>query len=115
MNNDLISKSRATEILKSLAYDKDMSDEEATVLCMAWGAISRLKPEDAEIVRHGYWVYDPNAQDWGIGGFCCSECHVLNNNLGASDKIHPSWFAGSKYCPQCGAIMDGDVEYLYGK
>lgn len=61
---------------------------------------------DAEPVRHGKWVYDPNANDWGIGGYICSECHVKNNNLPSSNVANPMIFVGTKYCPNCGAKMD---------
>lgn len=100
MNNDLISKSRAVEILKSLAYDKDMSDEEATVLCMAWGAISRLKPENAEIVRHAHWILEALGFDsyryTTDYVFRCSECGLRANNK-------------FPYC-HCGCKMDLEVE-----
>ena len=33
---------------------------------------------EAREVVHGKWVYDENANDWGIGGWRCSECGCKN-------------------------------------
>lgn len=35
----------------------------------------------------------------------CSKCHTKNDNLGMGDNINPYIFSGSKFCPQCGAVM----------
>lgn len=94
---DLISREAAKEAVKYIPW-------------CDWSAVGRTLDElpsiDAVPVVHGRWIYDVNAQDWGIGGFRCSECDALNYNLPTSDKIHTSWFVGSKYCPDCGAMMD---------
>lgn len=65
---------------------------------------------DAEPVRHGEWIYDPNATDWGIGGYVCNECHTRNNNLPCKEIKNPLRFAGSNFCPHCGARMDGGTK-----
>lgn len=64
---------------------------------------------DVVEVKHGRWEYDKNGHDWGIGAWRCSLCHCKNDNLGAGENINPYWYAGSKYCPHCGAKMDGGV------
>ena len=62
---------------------------------------------DVQEVRHGKWKYDPNAVDFGIGGWICSCCSARNNNLAWNNrKINPHVFAGSNYCPNCGAKMN---------
>lgn len=43
--------------------------------------------------------------DWGLGAWLCSKCHSKNDNLGMGKDINPYMFAGSKFCPQCGAVM----------
>lgn len=61
--------------------------------------IDRIKWQpavDAVPVRHGKWVYDPNANDWGIGGYVCSECRAKNNNLPSGEVASPMAFVGSK-------------------
>ena len=43
----------------------------------------------------------------------CSKCGCKNNNIGGDKRINPLLFAGSKYCPNCGADMrkmDEDTE-----
>jgi hypothetical protein len=60
-----------------------------------------------EITKATYaeWYYDPNGMDWGLGAWKCSNCHTKNDNLGMGNDINPYMFAGSKFCPQCGAVM----------
>lgn len=73
--------------------------------------IGTLTPvKDAEPVQHGEWIYDPNATDWGIGGYICSECHTKNNNLPCNEFKNPLRFRGSNFCPHCGARMDGGTK-----
>lgn len=49
-------------------------------------------PDDVQIVRHGKWI----AQDTSLTKFMCSECK--SKNYGGHEK----------YCPFCGAKMDGE-------
>ena len=57
------------------------------------------------IVEYAEWCYDPNGMDWGLGAWKCSKCHTKNDNLCMENDINPYMFAGSKFCPQCGAVM----------
>lgn len=61
---------------------------------------------DVEPVVHAHWYYCQNGMDWGLGAYLCSNCHTRNNNLPTNTNINPLTFAGSHYCPQCGARMD---------
>ena len=70
-------------------------------------AIDGIEAADVVEVKHGEWVYNPNGMDWGLGAWECSLCKCKNDNLGTSNKINPYLFAGSRYCPHCGAKMDG--------
>lgn len=63
---------------------------------------------DVVEVKHGKWEYDPDGNDWGLGAWRCSLCQCKNDNLGMGKHINPYQFAGSKYCPNCGAKMDGE-------
>lgn len=55
----------------------------------------RVSPTiEAEPVRHGRWV----VQDEGRTRFMCSECKAKNYD------------GSGRYCPNCGAKMDGDTE-----
>lgn len=67
-----------------------------------------IKESDVASVVHGRWEYDQNATDWGIGGYVCSVCKNKNNNLPCSRVKSVSFFSGAKYCPNCGARMDGE-------
>lgn len=81
--------------------DKDMHE----ALDMAISALS------AE--RVGEWVLNPNGYDWNLPAWCCSECGCINANIGVSTKgitSNPMNWAGSKFCPNCGAKMKGDNE-----
>ena len=62
---------------------------------------------DVAPVKHGHWVYNQNGHDWGLGAWECSLCHSVNNNLPIDKRFSPYVYAGSKYCPNCGAKMDG--------
>lgn len=70
-------------------------------------AMKKIDKEDVAPVVHGKWIYDHSATDWGIGGYICSECRVKNNNLPCNKVKNVSFYSGSKYCPNCGAKMDG--------
>lgn len=110
MNNDLISRSALIAAIKTNSptfYDgQDIADWQAK-------CINEAPAVDAEPVRHGEWIYDPNATDWGIGGYVCSECHTKNNNLPCNEFKNPLRFVGSNFCPHCGARMDGGTDNDY--
>lgn len=75
---------------------------------------SRIIPNaNVREIEYAEWYYDPNGMDWGLGAWKCSKCHTKNDNLGGSKNISPYMFAGSKFCPQCGAVMkpnEGDLK-----
>lgn len=66
---------------------------------------------EAEPVRHGKWVWNNDAIDWGIGAWVCSECGGRNENIHAAKPgtvkayTNPYIYAGTKFCPNCGARM----------
>lgn len=76
--------------------------------------IDRQPAVDAVPVRHGRWLYDPDGMDFNLGAWVCSECKAKNDNLGgskrSSKRINPYLFVGSRYCPNCGAKMDGEAD-----
>ena len=55
----------------------------------------------------GEWHYNPDGMDWGLGAWECSLCGCRNDNLPMDENIKPLRWAGSKYCPNCGAKMKG--------
>ena len=79
-------------------------------LAIAISDIEEADVVDAEPVRHGRWKYDTNTNDWGIGGYVCSECGAKNNNLPCNKVANLMMFVGSNYCPHCGARMGMEEE-----
>ena len=73
-------------------------------------AIKNAPAADVTEVIHGAWRYNPNGNDWGIGAWQCSECGVKNDNLGTDNYFAPHLYAGSNYCPHCGAKMDKEIK-----
>jgi|GEM_PF-2062021 len=74
----------------------------------AINCLRKIASSEYAPVVHAHWEYDKDGIDWGLGAYLCSNCHTRNNNLPANTKINPLAFAGSHYCPQCGAKMDGE-------
>lgn len=97
-----IEKLAATEAVKRVVGDRDIDFEIAMDL---YCALNSLPDAKVAPVVYGRWVYDPNATDWGIGGYVCSECQNKNNNLPCNKVENIHFFAGSKFCPHCGAKM----------
>ena len=67
----------------------------------------------AEPVKHSEWKLDPNGMDWNIPAWRCSECGFVANYIGVEVNglgNNPMNWAGSNYCPNCGADMRGDIE-----
>lgn len=68
--------------------------------------VDHLIANGVTVQKHGRWIWNENAIDWGLGGWVCSECQEKNDNLPAKPDINPSGWVGSRYCPNCGARMD---------
>lgn len=67
--------------------------------------LGKLPVADVVAVVYGEWIWDPDGNDWGIGAWKCSICRVKNDNLGITNDLSPYLYAGSKWCPHCGAKM----------
>ena len=110
-NNDLISRSEFRRSLIIWAEKLHIAGAcggcEAELLQAVIKMVDAQEAVDAEPVRHGEWIYDPNANDFGIGGYICNVCSAKNNNLPCNAVINPQIFVGSRFCPDCGARMDG--------
>lgn len=60
--------------------------------------------------KTGKWELDPNGMDWNIPAWRCSECGFVANYIGVEANglgNNPMNWAGSKFCPNCGARMKG--------
>lgn len=67
--------------------------------------VQSAQKENVAPIKYGVWIYDPDATDWGIGGWVCSECKQKNNLLTCNGDVNPFQFVGSSFCPSCGAKM----------
>ena len=65
---------------------------------------------DVAPVVHGEWHYNENGRDFGLGAWACSCCDTCNHNIPGNPNINPYIWSGSKFCPNCGAKMDGGGE-----
>ncbi len=100
--DDLISRQAA---LKAVSWDSE-----------AYFAINNLPIIDP--VKHGKWIFDPDGMDWNIPAWKCSECYGRNSMIPTyirrKDKMikveNPLRWAGSKFCPNCGAMMERSEE-----
>ena len=64
--------------------------------------IVALPPADVAPVQHGHWMDEGAYADYtNVHAWRCSECedHVLNYKCDLS-----------RYCPNCGAKMDGEIK-----
>lgn len=62
---------------------------------------------DVAPVVHGEWHYNENGRDFGLGAWACSCCGTCNHNIPGNPNMNPYIWSGSKFCPECGAKMDG--------
>jgi len=97
--DDLISRAAACNAISKMIHEYRENGEDATadgmILAMRYG-IKRLPTVDAVPVVHGRWVIIPGSI-WPIGDCSvCGEQHIGTNS--------------AKYCPNCGARMDGEAD-----
>ena len=64
--------------------------------------------KDWKPIKRGEWVLDPNGMDWNIPAWRCSRCGFVANYIGVEANgfgSNPMNWAGSNFCPNCGADM----------
>lgn len=104
---EYLEKSRVLEILHDIGgCGADPNTWEAGFDDAINAAYNKILYEPTIPHIHGHWVYNPNGHDWNLGAWECSLCHSVNNNLLCDERIIPTLFRGSAYCPNCGAKMD---------
>lgn len=82
-----------------LACEGDFYDREGHLLyAVGTGDILRIPAADVVEVRHGRWTWD-GGEDMH---YYCSLCH--HNAYGNTGEVLDGEY---KYCPSCGARMDG--------
>ena len=102
MMDDLISRAAAIDYLMTNmgwrdedGYEVDDADEKHAIIT---DLINGIPAVDAVPVRHGRWT-DENPDDYLDPRMKCSICTGIESPL-------IKW----RYCPNCGAKMDGDGE-----
>lgn len=95
------------EYIDREAFKRKLIDEKCVYPAGVDHALYEMPAADVAPVVHGEWVWDDNARDWGLGAWVCGECRCTNDNIGAEKHQNPYVWAGSKFCPNCGAKMDG--------
>ena len=96
--NDLISRTAALEAIDGI---KPIYKEQLAMKALCWAAVKTIQPVDAVPVVHGRWI----EIDEGDGDYTydCSVCGLkwwLSEGTPEENEM--------KYCPRCGAKMDGE-------
>lgn len=103
--NDYIKRELAVERLEKLG--KVVTNVGVAYICAAQQAMDELPPADVAPVVHGHWFFTE------YEFFTCSECGGGYYN-GAESTAQAESYLNSgfvyKYCPNCGARMDGVQE-----
>jgi hypothetical protein len=68
-----------------------------------WNLINAIPDADVEEVVHGRWIREDETQALLSVMWHCSKCEIPLEMNGIYTPIG----AGYKYCPNCGAHMDG--------
>lgn len=110
---EYIDRNVAIDAIKSLAELTGDSGREKG-LRSAVVVLTKQDAADVEPVRHGRWVWDPDGMDFGLGAWVCSECGCKNDNLPHDKTLHPKMWAGTRYCPNCGAKMGEEEVHKRG-
>ena len=92
---EYIERDAAVSEIARIAEDSDMPDVWYSGMSVAMSAVCRIPSADVVPVKHGRWIVI--GQD-----IFCSEC----NEESAYTPFGGSKF--SRYCPNCGALMDKD-------
>ena len=69
-----------------------------------------IKSQPSAEPEKGKWILDQNGMDWNIPAWRCSECGFVATHIGVEPNglgDNPLNWAGSKFCPQCGARITG--------
>ena len=69
------------------------------------GDINRIPRIEAERVRHAHWISYESETGEGSNTYKCSACGEIQMLIEGTSKEN-----GWKYCPNCGALMDGEIE-----
>lgn len=97
IENELIKKSDVLKLIEDIKCNDRIPKNYGTLL-----DIMKEIRLMSDVQKHGHWTLLTNCSN---SGCYCSVCNkkVYKENYGNAKMI-------SKYCPNCGAIMDGKLE-----
>lgn len=86
------------EVIETLETFKNDYTRENSAICRAIDfAVNALRRHTLESeVPHGHWIE------------CCNE---LDKKCSCCNKVHGTIYEKEPFCPNCGAVMDGEVEW----
>lgn len=101
--NEYISKEKAIELIQPRVKPSTVYGEGYLQAIEHTSDMIALMPAaDVQPVIHAYWIELPKALNSNENPCKCSNCdHILS---------FMNYYPKSKYCPNCGARMDGDKE-----
>lgn len=88
------------EAIRNELYDMD------AITMMGVAAINNFPAADVKEVVHGKWIVEQDSMGWNT--HVCSEC-------GCTKRTDTHVSLGWKFCPMCGADMDGNMYKVYLK
>lgn len=109
-DGDIISRAEAIEAIES-RYTEQWIESDIDYNSGLESALCEIKALPSAEPKTGNWVLDPNGMDWNIPAWRCSECGFVANYIGVEANglgNNPMNWAGSKFCPNCGARMRGE-------
>ena len=70
--------------------------------------IRGISAADVRPLVKAHWEWDENGMDWGLGAWKCSCCKENPATFWNCMKGNPMRFSGSRFCGNCGAMMEAD-------
>ena len=103
----LINADELIEVFRSLAlmsgeYQESFTNVDGNrsmEIACAEDYVHKAKTIDAEPVKHAHWIIIDQQDANEKPDFRCSSCYCIS----------PIW-GYTRYCPNCGALMDGEIE-----
>jgi hypothetical protein len=99
MPKEYIEREAALKAMSQAIQDRTWSMDDFDVMIKMEDNVAELPAADVEPVRHGEWFLLDECANEGV---YCSVCHK---------KVYKTHYANqklkSKFCPNCGAKMDG--------
>lgn len=76
-----------------------------------WKKLHTERHMSGEEANQATWVWDDNALCNSFGGYVCSSCKVINQNMPLNKYVDYRRCQGIEYCPNCGLKMNIDAVY----